>query len=287
VIPADIDRLRNDVAALAGLEPPRNYRNIASLNAAARYIREQFSPLGCRIEEQAFESGVETYRNILCSFGPESAERVVVGAHYDVAGDQPGADDNASAVAGLLEIGRLLAQLEPDLKHRVDLAAYTLEEPPFFYSESMGSAVHAKSLADAGVRVKAMISLEMIGYFTDERGSQDFPAFFLRWMYPDQGNFIGVVGKWGQGSLVRHLKKFMKAGGRVPVHSLTAPASFPAIDRSDHLNFWKRGYPAVMITDTADYRNPNYHLPTDTIETLDFARMAEVVKGVYWAVVNF
>ncbi|MFC1584379.1 M28 family peptidase [Fibrobacterota bacterium] len=284
-IPADRDRMYGHVEVLSSVSPPRNFANLESLNSVADYISAKFKSLYARVDSQNYKAGENQYRNIICSFGPETGERIIVGAHYDVAGSQPGADDNASGVAGLLEIARLLDSLKPDLKYRVDLAAYTLEEPPFYRTDLMGSAVHAWSLSHAGVQVRAMICLEMIGFFTEEN-SQEYPAFFLDWMYPKRGNFIAVVGKWGQGDLVDHMEAFMKQGSNIDVQSLCAPRLLPAIDLSDHLNFWNRGYPAVMITDTANYRNPNYHNITDTIDTLDFEKMAEVVKGVYWALVN-
>jgi hypothetical protein len=148
----------------------------------------------------------------------------------------------------------------------------------------MGSAVHAKSLRKREVPVKAMISLEMIGYFRDEPRSQRFPAPFLRFVYPDTGNFITVAGKLGQGGLVRRVRNAMRKASPLPVESITAPESLPGVSLSDHRNYWAAGYEAVMITDTAFYRNDNYHSETDTPDTLDYPRMAMVVEGVHGAV---
>lgn len=131
-----------------------------------------------------------------------------------------------------------------------------------------------------------MICLEMIGYFSDRPNSQKFPLFFLRWFYPDKGNFIAVAGKWGQGSLVKKVKKSLAAPSQVPVESLTAMSFLPGVSFSDHQSYWKFDYPAVMITDTAFYRNKNYHKPSDTADTLDYDRMAEVVKGLYWTIIQ-
>jgi hypothetical protein len=286
-IPVNRERMFKDVEFLTTVFPPRNVAHVASLNRTADYIHQNFKDAGCRTSVQDYRAWDNEYKNVICSFGPEEGERIVVGAHYDVAGDLPGADDNASGVAGILETARLIHQLEPDLKYRVDIVAYSLEEPPSFRTEFMGSYVHARSLADSGVRVKAMICLEMIGYFNEEKGSQDYPVFFLHWLYPEAGNFIAVVGKWGHGHLVRHVKQYLRRSSSIEVCSLTGPRIIPGLDFSDHMNYWKFGYPAIMITDTAFNRNPNYHEHTDTIETIDFDRMVEVVKGVYWAVVNF
>jgi Zn-dependent M28 family amino/carboxypeptidase len=191
----------------------------------------------------------------------------------------PGADDNASGVAGLLELAPLLSNSEFPIQ--VELVAYTLEEPPFFRSEAMGSAVHAASLKRQGVVVRAMFSLEMIGYFSDEPSSQKFPNPLLKLFYPSRGNFIAVVGNFGQIGLVRKVKRAMRATTLLPVHSITAPGWLPGIDFSDHLNYWQQGYPAVMITDTSFYRNEHYHTAEDTLEKLDYNRMAKVVQSMH------
>ncbi len=286
-IPVSAERLKQDVAALVGTPKPRNYQNLASLNAAAQYIKTEFEALGVEAEEQKFSVGGNEYKNIICSFGPQDAERLIIGAHYDVCDEQDGADDNGSGTAGLLELARVLKHQNPTLKYRVDLVAYTLEEPPYFRTENMGSAVHAKSLYDNKVPVKGMICLEMIGYFNEAKKSQEYPIGLLKLFYPTTGNYIAVVGKLGQRSIIRNVKKNMKAGCQVQVKSISAPASIPGIDFSDHLNYWKYGYRAVMITDTAFYRNKNYHEKSDKANTLDYEKMAEVVRGVYWTIVNF
>jgi Zn-dependent M28 family amino/carboxypeptidase len=278
--------LYSHVSELTKIYPPRNFYNVESLNKSAEYITNKFKEYGSRINVQNFIVNGNEYKNIICSFGPENIDRVIVGAHYDVCGDQPGADDNASGVAGLLEIARLLKELNPKLKNRIDLVAYTLEEPPFFRSKFMGSFVHAKSLSDSKIKVKAMICLEMIGYFSESDKSQRFPLSILKLFYPSKGNFIAVVGNFTNYSLVKKIKRYIIEGSNVETYSINAPSFIPGIDFSDHLNYWKHNYDAVMITDTAFYRNDNYHEYTDTFETLNFDKMAEVVKGIYWAVIN-
>lgn len=285
-ITVDTNKIKEDIYKLTGTDKPRNYINLASLNQAADYISDEFKQLNLAVEEQKYEVEGNVYKNMICSFGPREGERIIVGAHYDVCGEQAGADDNASGVAGLLEIARLLTKLKPDLKYRVDLVAYTLEEPPFFRTEFMGSSVHAKYLKDNDIKVKAMVCLEMIGYFSDQENSQEYPVGLLKLFYPNKGNFITVVSKMGQGGLARTFKKDMLKGSDVDVRSINAPTFMQGIDFSDHLNYWKYGYKAIMINNTAFYRNKNYHEKSDLPESLDYKKMAEVIKGTYWALIN-
>lgn len=280
---ADPARLEAHVRMLAETLGPRDAAHPEGLERAARYVRAEFESAGAAVSEQAFDVGGRTYRNVVAAYGPAGGERVVVGAHYDAAGPLPGADDNASGVAGLMELARLLAESPPP-RARVELVAYALEEPPFFRTRYMGSAVHARSLREQGARVRAMISLEMIGYFSDAEGSQQLPVSLLKAFYPTRGDFIAVVGTTGQTRLVRAVKGAMRAASPLPVYSINAPRTIPGVDFSDQLNYWDAGYDAVMVTDTAFYRNPNYHTARDTPDTLDYARMALVVRGVHEAV---
>jgi hypothetical protein len=273
------ERLYKDVNFLTSLFV-RNYNDLPTLNIAADYILTEFKKLQCTTEIQKFTVQNKEYRNIIASFGNPTGERIVVGAHYDVAGNKPGADDNASGVAGLLELARMLNNKKA-LRYRYDLVAYSLEEPPYFGTENMGSAVHAASLKKKGTVVKAMICLEMIGYFSDEPRSQDFPDEKLKSMYPNTGNFILVLGKTGQEDFTRKATQLMKANTNIDVQSITLPGTNQVAGLSDHRNYWMNGYVAVMITDTSFMRNPNYHSAGDTIDTLDFSKMTEVVKGVF------
>lgn len=282
----DKSRLLTDLNFLVKSAVARNDANVDRLNQCAKYIFDEFKKLTDHVEEQKYIVNQREYKNIICSLGPLDAERIIVGAHYDVCDNQPGADDNASGVAGLLEIARLLKSQGENLKSRIDLVAYTLEEPPNFRTENMGSAVHAKMLHDTKVKVKKMICLEMIGYFSDKPKSQEYPIGLMKLFYPTRANYISVVGKTGQSKTVRNTKKEMQNNSSINVCSINAPAFIPGIDFSDHLNYWKYGYTAVMITDTSFYRNANYHEKTDTLETLDIDKMAEVIKGVFYAIVN-
>lgn len=278
---ADPARLRRHVEFLAVEAAPRDADHPESLDKAAAYIQGQFFRTGARVTEQSFTAWKKTYRNVLATFGPDTGPLVIVGAHYDAFGGfgaNPGADDNASGTAGLLELARLLDGRP--LSRRVVLAAYSTEEPPFFGSPQMGSAVHARSLGAAPVH--GMICLEMIGCF---RAEQPWPHWFLRLLYPGRGDFIAVAGRWSDRALTWKVKRAIRAAGTIPVYSFTAPRS-AGLDGSDQISYWDRGIPAVVVTDTAFVRNAAYHTPADTAETLDYDRMARVVDGALNAVLH-
>jgi len=283
-VTGDPSRLETDVRELSERLLPRDQAHPNNLDRVAAYVHARFAETGGRLTEQPFTISGNTYRNVICSFGPKTKERIIVGAHYDSYHEYPAADDNASGVAGLIELARLLSRTSLPLQ--VDLVAYTLEEPPYFGTAHMGSVVHAESLHEDQIGVRAMLSLEMIGYFSDAPDSQAFPVSLLRAFYPSQGNFIAVVGSLSGGRLTRRVKRAMTASSSLPVYSINAPRFVPGVDFSDHLSYWKAGYPALMITDTAFYRNHNYHTANDTPEKLDYRRMSMVVAGVYAAVID-
>ena len=279
---ADAERLSAHVRKLSIEFHPRSFDHPENLDRAADYIRSELQHDGGRVFQQPVMFEGRSYKNVIASFGPEEGDRVIVGAHYDSYGRFPGADDNASGVAALLELGRLLGKRAP--RCRVDLAAFTLEEPPAFGSPGMGSAVHAASLRRQGIRVRLMIGLEMLGFFSDRRGSQSFPIPILRLFYPGAGNFIAIVGRAGESAITRRMKKAMRRGSDIPVRSINGPRALLGIDLSDHASYWDAGFPAVMITDTAFYRNTRYHTAEDTPETLDYPRMAGVVEALSSAI---
>ncbi len=278
------ERLKTHVQKLSEEFSPRSYTDIENLDRTAAYIKHEFELAKGQVSEQPYKANGRSYRNVIAMFGKESKERIVIGAHYDVCEPLPGADDNASGVAGLIELAHLLGKTE--LPMQVELVAYTLEEPPFFRTEAMGSSVHAASLKKQGVKIRAMFSLEMIGYFSDEPNSQSFPNPILRVFYPTRGNFISIVGNFGQIGLTRKIKRSMRAATDLPVYSINAPGWLPGIDFSDHLNYWKNDFPAVMVTDTSFYRNKNYHTAQDTMEKLDYNRMAQVVQAVHATILD-
>src|SRR4051812_2635336 len=276
---ADARRLECDVAYLSTTALPRDASHPENLHRTAAWIAKSFRESGARVSLQTFPARGRLWENVVAEFGPaDSAQAVlVVGAHYDAfgeVGNRPGADDNASGTAGLLELARLLGTRNPPTP--VMLVAYTNEEPPFFGSDEMGSAVHAQSLLRAHRNVKGMICLEMIGYYSPH---QSWPAPLFSLLYPSRGDFIAVAGGWQDRNLTRWLKRGMAGAGGVRVVSFTGPRE--TSDASDQRNYWANGWPAVMVTDTAFLRNPNYHTSGDTAQTLDYRRMAAAVDGVF------
>jgi Zn-dependent M28 family amino/carboxypeptidase len=281
---ADPARLQAHVRMLAGTLAPRPWTRPDNLDRAAAYVAARLAEAGARVTEQAYAvEGAGRYRNVIGSFGPDAGERVVVGAHYDTFEAFPGADDNASGVAGLLELARLIGARR-GLSARIDLVAFTLEEPPYYGTPAMGSHLHAAALRKEGAVVRAMIALETIGVFSDAPGSQRFPHPVLRALYPSTANFVAVVGRLGEGKLVRRIKRAMQEAMNLDVYSMNGPTWIPGLDFSDHRSYWAHGYRAVMITDTAFYRNDRYHTARDTPDSLDYPRMADVIGGVHRAV---
>ena len=281
---ASPDTLRSHVTTISTSFYPRHCFNRTNLNACAEFIAGRFRHTSAEVTFQNYTIYGDTYRNVRAIFGDKSSPRTVVVAHYDACENTPGADDNASGVAGLLELARLLDKSE--LKTSVELVAVCTEEPPFFTSEHMGSVHHARLLMEEGVSVRAAIAIEMIGCFIDKPFSQRFPVPLLYCFYPNRANFICVAGDLSGTSLTRRVKRSMRRASDLPVHSISAPKSLPGIDFSDHRSYWSEGIPAVMVTDTAFYRNNRYHGPEDTFDTLDYERMAKVVSGVHLALLD-
>ena len=277
--------LRETVMYLSGVIGERSYRLTENLLRSAEYIEQRFSSCGCGPMRQTFTYGGNTYYNVFAEVRGTGTARedglLVIGAHYDTVAGSPGADDNASGVAGLLELARLAS--ERPLKRTVRFVAFSLEEPPVFMSSRMGSHVHAKGLRDEGTVLFGMISLEMLGYYRSEKGSQLYPSSLFRLFYPDRGDFISFVGNLSSRAFTVAVTKAFRECCSMRVESLNAPSLIPGVDFSDHRSFWKFGYPAFMITDTAFYRNPNYHSSGDTPETLDYKKMAELTTGLYKA----
>lgn len=278
-IVSDTAIIKTHLTAITKTDQFRTHQHIDQLNKTAKYIQSVFNEYADSVFIQEYSANGRVYKNVICSFGTEHEKRIIVGAHYDVCDEQEGADDNASGVVGLLELARMLKGQR--LNQRIDLVAYTLEEPPYFRTEFMGSYIHAKSLSDNGIKVYGMISLEMIGYFKDAKKTQTYPIGLLSLFYGSKGNYITLVKKWGAGAFTRKFCRKYKATKTIRTKKFAGPSALPGIDFSDHLNYWKFGFSALMITDTAFYRNKNYHEPTDTMETLDIKRMAKVIDGVF------
>lgn len=280
---ADSQKLQQHVRVLSEQFSPRSINDVENLNRAADYIKTALTFDNSLVKLQSYSVEGETYHNVVAIFGPSTGSAVVVGAHYDAYAQLPGADDNASGVAGLLELARLLSTTE--LKRQIILVAYTLEEPPAYNTEKMGSVIHALSIVEDGIDVDYMISLEMIGYFDDAANTQAFPLPFLSWFYPTTGNFIAVVGELTSNT-ARSLRMTINEHTSVPAYSISAPKVVVGVDFSDHRSYWAQGIDAVMVTDTSFFRNLAYHTPDDTADKLDYQRMAEIVNGVRHFVID-
>jgi Zn-dependent M28 family amino/carboxypeptidase len=298
-------RLEQHVKVLSRDFYPRSFDQSEKTEKTVQYIADEFKRAGATVTFQTVKVEEATYQNVIASFGLANGPLIVFGAHYDSHGDAiagaqvprgyttdshtPGADDNASGVAGLLELAHMLGKAKPtELQNRsIQLVAYSTEEPPHFRSEHMGSEWHAKSLKAAKRDVRLMISLEMIGYFSDAPDSQTYPIPGMSWVYSDRGDFVAIVGKLGSFDETRRVKALMVGASPLKVFSINATPFIPGIDFSDHMSYWHQGYPALMITDTSFMRNPNYHKSGDTFDKLDYKRMAQVVQGAYSVAVNF
>ena len=268
------ERLKNHVAAVASAE--HNTRFPERLELAARYIETELHSIGHVPVSHRYDSGDGPVRNIEAVIPGREPRSIVVGAHYDSVFGATGANDNGSGVAALLEIARLLRDWRP--KHAFRLVFFVNEEPPYHRSSVMGSRVYADELLARGERFAAMFSLETIGYYSDLPGSQSFP-FPLGFFYPDRGDFLAFVANLASRRLLHHAIMAFREHARFPSQGVAAPALIPGVDWSDQWSFWRRGVPAVMITDTAPYRYPHYHLPSDTLDKIDYERLARVTTG--------
>ena len=248
------------------------------LEGAAQYIEARFSDHGYEVASQRYVADQREVRNIEVTVrGREWPDSIIViGAHYDAVDGTPGADDNASGTAALLELARRLAGSTP--RRSVRFVAFTLEEPPHFWAESMGSLVYARAARARGDAIIAMLSLESLGYFSDSAGSQRYPPV-LGWFYPKVGDFVAVVGNVQSRALVHDVVGHLRTQSAVRTVGTATLNAFPGVGWSDHWSFWQVGYPAVMLSGTATFRNPHYHERSDTPEKLDYVRLAHVVTG--------
>ena len=264
----------------------RSYQDFDRLEKTIKYLSAELSSFGYEVSTQSFKFAGHTYQNVIAELkGTKSPGQVlVVGAHYDTVRTTPGADDNASGVAGLLGLAQLFANIRLD--KTVRFVAFPLEEPPAYRSKNMGSYHYAASLKKAREQVEGMICLEMIGFFSDAEGSQHYPLPFMNRVFPKTGNFIAMVGNRRSKGFTERLAGAFKKATDLPLITLNAPAFVVGIDFSDHWSFNKFDYPAFMVTDTAFYRNLSYHSPADLPETLDYGRMAKVVEGLAAAVMT-
>jgi Zn-dependent M28 family amino/carboxypeptidase len=250
-----------------------------NLKAAEDYVAREFESLGYPVRRQAFICERVEVANVIVGH-PDPRGYYLLGAHYDTVAETPGADDNASGVAVLLEVARL-TRGAPTPKPWA-FVGFTTEEPPVYFTPYMGSRVYAKEARKNRENLLGMLCLESVGYFVQEPNSQQIPLALKFLGYSTTGNYLGLVANWHSRPLLQKLEKALQAGSSLPVSSLAVPlgGSFiPETRLSDHANFWDEGYQAVMLTDTAFLRNPNYHTPSDTIDTLNLDAMVDLTLG--------
>lgn len=286
-------RLEADVLMLAGEIGERHAGpfHAANLRRAELFIHRALTTAGFAVERQTYEVRGVAVANLICEVAgdparePEARGVVVIGAHYDSAEGTPGANDNASGVAAALALARIFKAGRPG--HALRFVFFTNEEPPWFQTEDMGSVRYARRCRERGERIVGMLSLETIGYFSDEPGSQRFDGLPpLRWIYPDTGDFIAFVGNVGSGPLVTRVVGTFRETTQFPAYGCAIPDIVEGVGWSDHWAFWQSGYPAAMVTDTAVFRYPHYHAPEDTADKLDYGRMARVVRGLERVIAN-
>ena len=277
------DRLRTHIAKLAGEIGERNVFRPRALHAAADYIRAEWTAQGYQVAVQSYQVEGVLSENLEVTLPGKSKpnEIILIGAHYDTVQGSPGANDNASGVAALLEISRVFAKLAPE--RSVHLVAFVNEEPPFFFWGQMGSMIYAKAARRRGDDIRMMLSLEMLGCYSDEPGSQSYPPL-LRFFYPDRGNFIAFVSNFNSRQELHQVVDAFRAHSDFPAESLATFEFVPGVSWSDHLSFWREGYPALMVTDTAFHRYSHYHSASDTPDKIRYTEMARVVEGLAKAI---
>jgi Zn-dependent M28 family amino/carboxypeptidase len=274
------NELRAHVSALAGDIGERNHWRPQALRRAATYIRDTWERQGYSVRSQDYAFEGETWSNLEVERRGRARpdEIVLIGAHYDSVRGSPGANDNGSGVAALLALSARCARLEPARTLR--FVAFVNEEPPFFYTQRMGSQVYAAAARTRGDDIRAMLALETIGYYRDTPGSQRYPPVF-GWFHPDRGNFIAFVSNLGSRALLKQAVAAFRAGSDFPLEHTATFWWVPGVGWSDHLAFWRHDYPALMVTDTALYRYPHYHSAEDTPDKLDYAALARVTRGLH------
>ena len=270
------ERLKGHISEIASSE--RNVWKLDRLEAAALHIEASLAGAGYQVRSEEYESGGTAVRNVLVELKGTSRadEIVVVGAHYDSVHGAPGANDNGSGVAAVIELARALRQWMPT--HTWRFVLFVNEEPPFFRSGEMGSQVHARGARARNERIVAMFSLETIGYYSQQPGSQHYP-FPLGLFYPHRGDFLAFVANLGSRALLQQTISAFREEAAFPSEGIAAPAFIPGVDWSDQRSFWEQGYRALMITDTALYRYPYYHTAQDTPDKVDHERLARVTRA--------
>lgn len=279
MVESTASRLRAHVEMLAGTIGERNLWKYAALNRAADYVSSELTASGYAPRRQTFDVSKLPVSNLEATLAGSvrAGEILVIGAHYDTVPGCPGANDNGTGVASMLELANRFSR-RPQAR-TVRFVAFVNEEPPFFRTARMGSLVYANSAQADGEQVRGMLSLETMGYYSDVKGSQSYPAP-IAWLYPNVGDFIGLVSNVRSAPLLWKARRAFKRGTSFPLQSAALPAGIPGVGWSDHWAFWQAGYPALMVTDTAPFRYPWYHTAGDTPDKIDYRRFAQVVDGI-------
>jgi hypothetical protein len=274
--------LRQHVYYLADKIGERNLQHPEALHAAEDYINQTWQRQGYAVERQAYrERNIECANLEITRQGNTLAEQIIlVGAHYDTVYGSPGANDNGSGLAVLLELSRLFQCETANMSVR--FVAFVNEEPPFFYSGRQGSNIYAKAIRQRGDDIRLMLALETMGYYSNEPHSQDYPPLF-RYFYPHTGDFISFVTNFSSRRVMLKLARAFRQITDFPLEHIATFSTIPGVAWSDHLSFWRQNYKALMVTDTAFYRYPYYHSPNDTAEKLDYLRLAKVCDGLFRA----
>ena len=277
--------LARHIGVIAARE--HNMAHPDALESVAQYLETTLADYGYTVNRHPYFVDDRAVRNLDVIIDPVGAagpaETIVVGAHYDSARTAPGANDNATGTAAVLELARLLRDVRQTATRRIRLALFVNEEPPYFQTTDMGSVHYAEMLADQRERAVAMFSLETLGFYSSEPGSQQYPVPFGL-VLPSRGDFVAFVGSLGARPLLRQTVASFRSHSRLPSLAGVAPDVVPGIDWSDHWAFGELGIPSLMITDTAVYRYPHYHRPTDTPDKIDVDKLARVVKGIEWVI---
>mgnify|MGYP005840252739 CR=1 FL=1 len=272
------NELKRDVEMLAGEIGERNFIFYDNLLKSQDFLTDSLQNMGYQVHEQIYEINGKAYANLEVEIpGTEKPDEIIViGAHYDSVAGSPGANDNGTGAAAVLSLARQF--VNQPLAKTLRFVEFVNEEPPFFWTENMGSLVYAKGCRERGEKIVGMLSLETIGYYSEEPKSQQYPSP-LNLVYPTAGNFIGFVGNLDSRKLVERVISAFRRHVKYPSEGVTMPNVLPGIGWSDHWSFWQQGYPAAMVTDTAPFRYPYYHTTEDTPDKVDYERTARVVAG--------
>lgn len=278
--------LKRDVRMLSEKIGTRNYQAHQNLLAAKEYLAKELTTAGYTVKNLDYSIENQTYTNLEVEIpGTTRADEIlVIGAHYDSAFTSPGANDNGTGAAAVLALAREFANSKP--MRTLRFVEFTNEEPPYFWTDNMGSMVYASQAKQRGDKIVGMFSLETLGYYSDKANSQKYPPP-LNLLYPDRGNFLGFIGNIESRELLRNTIRSFRAQAKFPSEGAALPNALPGVGWSDHWSFWQQGYQAVMITDTATFRYPHYHTLDDTVDKIDFEKLARVVSGIDRVIADF